>query len=123
VLYAVICYNSEAALGELDEQANDAMMARLAISRQRLVEQGKLGAHARLMPTTTATSIRAGGAAGDCVVLDGPFAETKEQLLGFYVLDCASLDEAIEAAGTLGHAIGTLEVRPIRAFFPGGPLR
>jgi Uncharacterized protein conserved in bacteria len=49
-------------------------------------------------------------------VIDGPFAETKEQLLGFYVVDCRSLEEAIEIASELLHEPGALEIRPIRYF-------
>jgi len=53
-------------------------------------------------------------------VIDGPFAETKEQLLGFYVVDCASLDEAIGFARELGHGeTGALEIRPLRHFETG----
>jgi hypothetical protein len=58
-------------------------------------------------------------------VLDGPFAETKEQLLGFYIIDCATLEEAIEAARQLlaprmaAGLMSALEVRPISVFFPG----
>ena len=54
------------------------------------------------------------------VVIDGPFAETKEQLLGFYVVDCANLDEAIDFARELGHGeTGALEIRPLRHFETG----
>ena len=74
---------------------------------------------ARLMPTTTATHIRSGK---DPMVVDGPFAETKEQLLGFYVIDCPSLDDAIEAAKLLAREKphGTLEIRPVAVFNPVG---
>ena len=56
------------------------------------------------------------------LVLDGPFAETKEQLLGFYIVNCASLDEALDIARDLGRANpgGSYEIRPVAAFFPGG---
>jgi hypothetical protein len=56
------------------------------------------------------------------VVIDGPFAETKEQLLGFYIVDCATLDEAIETAQDLGRAsstAGAYEIRPLLLFRPG----
>jgi hypothetical protein len=65
-----------------------------------------------LQPTTTATSVRAPG--GDAVLTDGPFAETREQLGGYYLLECDSLDQAIEAAGACpAAAYGTVEIRPI----------
>ena len=57
-------------------------------------EAGKLGPVARLMPTTAATTLRKGK--NEPLIIDGPFAETKEQLLGFYVIDFETLDEAIE---------------------------
>ena len=55
-------------------------------------------------------------------MIDGPFAETKEQLLGFYIVDCASLDEALEFARELGavNPGGSYEIRPVGVFFPGG---
>ena len=54
-------------------------------------------------------------------MIDGPFAETKEQLLGFYVIDCAALEEAVEVARDLARANpgGAYEIRPIRLFMPG----
>jgi hypothetical protein len=76
-----------------------------------------------LMPTTAATTVREGK---EIVVLDGPFAETKEQLLGFYVIEAESLDEAIEAAKELAGPRaaaglnGALEIRPIH-FFEANP--
>jgi len=120
MLYAILCYHDEAAVGSLTKEEDDALMAELEVVRRRLAD--KLGPVARLMPTTAATSVRAGAAP---LVLDGPFAETKEALLGFYVIDCASLDEAIEAARLLQEPRmaaglrGTLEVRPISVFIPG----
>jgi hypothetical protein len=84
-----------------------------------LKDEGKLGPVARLMPTTTATHIRTGKSP---VVVDGPFAETKEQLLGFYLIDCATLDDAIETAKRLAaeKPHGTLEIRPVSVFSPVG---
>ena len=81
--------------------------------------QGRLGPVARLLPTTAATTLRKGR---EPLVIDGPFAETKEQLLGFYVVDCATLEEAIEAAKDLARAsgpAGAYEIRPIALFRPG----
>ncbi len=74
---------------------------------------------ARLLPTTTATTLRKHSEPP--VVLDGPFAETKEQLLGFYVVDCADLEEVVQIAKELGQANpgGSYEIRPIAILFPG----
>jgi hypothetical protein len=70
------------------------------------------------MPTTKATTLRK---AGDLLVLDGPFAETKEQLLGFFLVECASLDDAIAAARELAIAnpgTGAYELRPVATYKP-----
>jgi hypothetical protein len=57
------------------------------------------------------------------VILDGPFAETKEALLGFYVIDCASLDEAIELARQIGREEKVVfEIRPVKLFLPGSQI-
>ena len=122
MLYSILCYESEGLAAGRTKQEDDAMMVRLRNVQQKLKAEGKLGPVARLMPTTTATHIRAGK---DPVVIDGPFAETKEQLLGFYVLDCLSLEEAIEAAKDLAREKphGTLEIRPIAVFNAVGPSK
>jgi hypothetical protein len=73
--------------------------------------KGKLGPVARLAPSTSAVSLRKKG--GETLVLDGPFTETKEQFVGFYVVACDSLEEAIEAARMLPLDSGTLEIRPV----------
>jgi hypothetical protein len=66
----------------------------------------------RLQPSATATSVRVRG--GDIVIVDGPFAETKEYVAGFYVVECADLDEAIEVASKIpASGYGTIEVRPV----------
>ncbi|MGH6681948.1 MAG: YciI family protein, partial [Bradyrhizobium sp.] len=93
-------------------------MKKLAVVQDKLASQGRLGPVARLLPTTAATTLRK---ENPPVVLDGPYAETKEQLLGFYIVDCDSLDGAIEVARDLGAANpgGAYEIRPIGVFAPG----
>jgi hypothetical protein len=119
VLYSILCYESEALAAGRTKQEDEAMMVRLGGVLQKLKTAGKLGPTARLMPTTTAIHIRSGS---DPAVVDGPFAETKEQLLGFYVVDCPSLEEAIATAKLLARekSPGTLEIRPIAVFNPLG---
>src|ERR1041384_6073903 len=80
--------------------------------------QGRLGPVARLLPTTSATTLRKDDPP---VVIDGPYAETKEQLLGFYVVDCENLDAALDVARDLGKANpgGAYEIRPVGHFTPG----
>jgi hypothetical protein len=121
MLYAILCYHDEDVVGSWTKQEDDAVLAKRHSVTDKLAAAGKLGPVARLMPTTAATTVRSGR---EAIVLDGPFAETKEQLLGFYVVDCASLDEAIEAARALGRdETGSFEIRPIRTFKPGDGAR
>jgi hypothetical protein len=119
MLYAILCYDSEDVVGAWTKEEDDAVMAKLAVVQDKLVRQGRLGPVARLVPTTAATTIRKGR---EPIVIDGPFAETKEQLLGFYVVDCASLEEAIDTARDLARAsssAGAYEIRPVALFRPG----
>ena len=82
---------------------------------QEIVAAGVFKAGDALQPVSTATSIRVRN--GDRQITDGPFAETKETLGGYYLLDCESLDEAIEWASKIPTAkYGTIEVRPIVVF-------
>ena len=75
-------------------------------------ERGVLQGGERLRPTSDATTVRVRN--GDVLSTDGPFAETKEQLAGYYLVECKDLDEAIEVAGKLpGAKYGSIEVRPI----------
>ena len=121
MLYAVLCYNDEAGVQAWTQEEDDALMARLAVAHEKLTADGKLGPHFRLQWTRTATTLKP---SEPSVVLDGPFAETKEQLLGLYVVDCASDEEALEAGRLLARerSGGSLEIRPIRTYYPGIPL-
>ena len=119
MLYAIFCYDSEADVNAWSKEKDDQVMAQLGGVLSKLAEQKRLGPTARLMPTTTATTVRKGK---DTKVIDGPFAETKEQLLGFYVVECASLEAALETARELARASGSagaFEIRPIKFFQPG----
>ena len=121
MLYSILCYNDEAMVGAWSKEKDAEVMAHHEVVLRKLTEQRKLGAVARLMPTTTATTLRE---TGGSVVIDGPFAETKEQLLGFYVVDCPTLDAAVATARDLRGANPTAvyEIRPISLFRPGTPL-
>jgi hypothetical protein len=113
MLYAILCYNEEDVVGSWSKQEDDAVMAKLMVVQEKLTKQGRLGPVARLLPTTAATTLRKGR---EDIVIDGPFAETKEQLLGFFIVDCASLDAAIETAKDLAKAnpgTGSYEIRPV----------
>src|SRR5688572_12670418 len=118
MLYAIFCYDDEAVINAWSKEKDDQVMTQLGGVLDKLATQKRLGPTARLMPTTTATTIRKGK---EAMVIDGPFAETKEQLLGFYVIECASLEAAVETAKELGAASSTngcFEIRPLMVFRP-----
>jgi hypothetical protein len=118
MLYAFLAYHDEAAIDALSDTQDEALMQALHEVHARLTAQGHLGPAARLGPTRSARTRR--GPA----VTDGPFAETKEQLLGFYVMEFPSLDAALTAAADLGRAnpSAVYEVRPITLYLPGAPV-
>ena len=118
MLYAILCYHDEDFVGSWSKEQDAAVMSKISIVQDKLKKQGRLGPVARLLPTTSATTLRKDNPA---VVLDGPYAETKEQLLGFYVVDCENLDAAVDVARELGavNPGGTYEIRPVAMFEPG----
>jgi hypothetical protein len=119
MLYAVLCYNDENAVATWTKEEDDACMVRLGQVQDGLRSKGKLGPVVRLQNTTEAKTLRK--TSGEPVVFDGPFAETKEQFLGFYVADCETMDEALAFAKDLSVAnpgIGSYEIRPLRVYFP-----
>jgi hypothetical protein len=120
MLYSILCYNLESVVGAWPKEKEDEVMAHHRGVLDKLAAQGKLGPVARLMPTTTATTVRAGR---EPVVIDGPFAETKEQLLGFYVVDCETLEEVIEIARSLTLETGAHEIRPILMYTGRGDVK
>ena len=121
--YAILCYDSEEVVGAWTKEQDDDAMAKLEVVQEKLTREGRLGPVARLMPTTAAMTLRKGKKS---VVMDGPFAETKEQLLGFFIVDCANLEQAIEAARDLAGAsnsAGAYEIRPVAVFRQGDGFR
>lgn len=120
MLYAILCYHREDVVCGWSKEEDAAVMTRLAAVQGEIARAGRLGPVARLMPTTAATTLRKDG--DPPLVVDGPFAETKEQLLGFYIVECASLDEALDTARKLAAANpgGAYELRPVALYQPGG---
>src|SRR5262249_56600121 len=116
MFYCILCYNLESEIEAWTREKEAAVMAQREVVTHQLAIEGRLGPVGRLMPTTTAMTVRA---SREPVVLDGPFAETKEQLLGFYLVDCKSLAEALAVARDLVGDTGSLEVRPLAMFYPG----
>jgi hypothetical protein len=115
MLYTLLCYNKEDVVWSWTREEDDAVMNRLSVVHEKLIQEGKLGPSLRLLPTTAATTLR-----GKDMVIDGPFAETKEQLLGFYVIDVENLDAALDVARQLNAANPTsvYEIRPIALYVP-----
>ena len=118
MLYAVICYNSEEMVFSWSKEEDDAVMARLHAVHDKWGD--KIKPSLRLMPTTSAASLHK---AKD-MVIDGPFTETKEQLLGFYIIDVKDLEEAVQFARELSIANpgGGYEMRPVLFYQPGAPV-
>jgi len=122
MLYAILCYDSEDVVGAWTKEQDAEAMTKLEVVQKELRAKGKLGPVARLRPTAAATTLRKGK---ETIIVDGPFAETKEQLLGFYIVDCASLEEALAIAKDLGGAsmtTGAYEIRPLMLFHPNKQL-
>jgi hypothetical protein len=118
MLYAILAYHVETNVLSWTKQEDDSLMSRLQTAHEHVNQRGRLGPAARLGATSRARTLRG---PGQGVVIDGPFAETKEQLLGFYVLDCTDDDAALEAARELHRANpgAVYEIRPVALYLPG----
>ena len=121
MLYAILAYHVEADVMSWTPEQDAALMTDLLGVHERLNAQKTLGPSARLGETAKARTLRGPGAG---IVLDGPFAETKEQLLGFYVVDCASEDAAIDVARDLRRVnpSAVYEIRAIALYIPGADI-
>jgi hypothetical protein len=108
--YLCLVYGDEAAMATVPDAECQKYSDSLVVTGQRLAAEA-------LHPVRTATTVRVRN--GSASVTDGPFAETKEQLAGFYLIDAADLDEAIRLAAKIPAArIGSIEVRPVRDLAP-----
>lgn len=119
MLYAILCYAPEDGISAWTKEQEDEVMGNLFAIQERYAKAGKLGPVARLLPTTAATTLRK--VKGEALVVDGPFAETKEQLLGFYTIDADDLEEAVGFARQLSDANpsgGCYEIRPVGLLNP-----
>jgi hypothetical protein len=120
MMYAILCYNSEDAVFSWSKEEDDAVMAKLTGVHEKWEKAGKLKPALRLLPTTAATTLRK----ADGMVLDGPYAETKEQMLGLYIIDVENLEEGLTFARELAavNPGGAYELRPIMLYVPGSPV-
>ena len=114
--YMLLIYTDEAKRAEMTEAEAEANMGEWFAYTEALRGASAMTAGDALQPTATATSVRDDGNGGP-LVTDGPFAETREQLGGFYLLDVENLDQAIEWAHKCPAAkVGTVELRPVVEF-------
>jgi hypothetical protein len=110
--YLLMICTDESTIGALSPDESSAMLGEYLTWAEEMQGRGVLQGGERLRPTSDATTVRVRD--GEVLTADGPFAETKEQIGGYFVVDCKDLDEAIEVAARIpGARHGTIEVRPI----------
>jgi hypothetical protein len=113
--YLLLIYRNEAHLAEMDAAARQALSAEYGVFTQSIVQSGHFKAGDGLQPTTTATTVRVRD--GKVMTTDGPFAETREQLAGYYLIESKDLDEALAIAARIPEAKrGSIEVRPVMIY-------
>ena len=110
--YLLMIYQNEADYAKIDAATSKKMLEEYGSFTQSIIQSGNFKAGDRLQPTTTATTVRV--REGKTLTTDGPFAETREQLGGYYLVDAKDLDAAIAIAARIpGARMGSIEVRPI----------
>ena len=122
MLYSILIYEPEEKVDSLPESVDRARLDQHLAVQAELKANGQMGPIARLMPTGDAATIRttAGTGGNDTpLILDGPFAETKEQLVGFYLIEAQDMEAALAIAGKFPQGTGAVEVRPVRWFHEG----
>ena len=116
MLFSILLFDTDESVAGMTPEQEEALMAQHFGVQAKLLAEGRLGPVVRLGPSHRAKTYRPRRKA---VVIDGPVAETKEQLLGLYVVECASMDEALEIARSLPVLNTSFEVRPVRRYIPG----
>ena len=110
--YLLLICADESSFGAVSPEEAAGSLAEYVAFGEEMGRRGVLQGGERLRPTTDSTTVQVRD--GDVVTADGPFAETKEQIGGYYLVDCKDLDEAIDVAARIpGARHGTIEVRPI----------
>jgi hypothetical protein len=111
--YLLLIYDDQHSWGKMDEATKAGVYEEYGKFGAWLEEKGQMRGGEELQPTSTATTVRVRD--GKTLTTDGPYAETKEQLGGFFLIECETLDEALEAAGRIPSLQygGTVEVRPV----------
>jgi hypothetical protein len=113
--YLLLIYRNEAEQAKMDAAAGQKMMQGYGAFTQSIIQSGNFKAGDALQPTSTATTVRVRD--GKTLTTDGPFAETREQLGGYYLVEAKDLDTALEIAARIpGAKVGSIEVRPIMVY-------
>jgi hypothetical protein len=113
--YLLLIYRNEAELAKMDAAARQKMSAEYGTYTQSIIQSGHFKAGDGLQPTSTATTVRVRD--GKTLTTDGPFAETREQLGGYYLVEAKDLDTALGlAARSPGARDGSIEVRPVMIY-------
>lgn len=113
--YLLMIYRSEAGLGQMSPDERQKMSADYGAFTQSIVQSGHFKAGDGLQPSTTATTVRVRD--GKIMTTDGPFAETREQLGGYYLIEAKDLDTAIGIAARIPGALtGSIEIRPVMIY-------
>jgi len=113
--YLCLIYDEEKKLGAMSKGESDAFMGEYFAFTEDIKKSGHYVGGNALQPVGTATSVRVRG--GKMSTTDGPFAETKEQLGGYYLIEAKDLNDALQVASKIPSAkLGTVEVRPIQEF-------
>jgi hypothetical protein len=122
MLYAILCYGDEGVFAAMSAEEGQAAVEAMGGVIEKFVADGQFAGSLRLMKTTAAVTVRPGP---DWFVVDGPFAETKEQLLGLAIVDCKTFEEAVEAARLWARrkGSGSTELRPLESFQLGPAAR
>src|SRR3954452_11073943 len=112
--YLLMIYQNEAEYANMRPAAGQQMTAEYQTFTQSIIQSGNFKAGDRLQPTATATTVRVRVRDGKTLTTDGPFAETREQLGGYYLIEAKDLDAALGIAARIpGARFGSIEVRPI----------
>jgi hypothetical protein len=113
--YLLLIYRNEAELGKMGPADRKQMMTEYGAYTQSIIQSGHFKAGDGLQPTPTATTVRV--REGKTLTTDGPFAETREQLGGYYLVDAKDLDTALGLAARIpGAKTGSIEVRPVMVY-------
>ncbi len=113
--YLLLIYRSDAEYGKMNAGERKAMSAEYGVFTQSIIQSGHFKAGDGLQPTTTATTVRVRD--GKTLTTDGPFAETREQLAGYYLVEAKDLDTALAIAARIpGAKTGSIEVRPVMVY-------